>query len=150
MDTELIAVEGVPCPCPGRPHPDGDTVSLYPKMGLQDGAYAQGKIIAAMEGRADSDEVTALLMTLYCRKGVAAWSMVDDKGKPLEVTPEAIEQRLLSDFSVGRVVAEKADALYSPALIDPLRIAVGKSLRPTPTNGSTSPKTPSSRRRRKQ
>lgn len=146
---ELVAVEGVPCPCPGTPHPDGDTVSLYPKLDLHGGVYAQRKIIAAMEGKADSDEVVATLMDVYCRKGVAAWSFLDEKGKPLAVTPEAIEATLLRDYSVGRPVAEKADAIYSPALIDPLRLEVVKSSRPTPTNGSTSHKTASSPKPRK-
>jgi len=146
---ELVAVEGVPCPCPGTPHPDGDTVSLYPKLGLHDGVYAQRKIIAAVEGKSDSDEVIATLMDVYCRKGVAAWTCVDDKGKPLAVTPENIEAMLLSDFSIGTVVAERADALYSPALIDPLRLPAVKSSRPTPTNGPTSHKTASSPKPRK-
>jgi hypothetical protein len=146
---ELVAVEGVPCPCPGTPHPDGDTVSLFPKLGLHDGVYAQRKIITAMEGKADGDEVIATLMDVYCRKGVAAWTLVNDKGKALPVTPENIEAMLLSDFSIGNVVAEAADTLYSPALIDPLRLQVVKSSRPTPTNGSTSHKIGSSPKPRK-
>ena len=145
----LVPVEGVPCPCPGTPHPDGDTVSLYPKLNLHDGVFAQRKIIAALDSKLDSDEVVATLMDVYCRKGVAAWTLVDADGKPLEVTPEAIEANLLSDFSVGNLIAEKADSLYSAALIDPLRNGAGKSSRPTPIYGSTSPKTPSSRKRRK-
>lgn len=149
MDTELVPVTGVPCPCPGTPHPDGDTVSLYPHLGLHDGVVAQEKIIAAMEGKADVDEVTATLMEVYCRKGVAAWTLVDSTGEPVPVTPEMIEAALLSNFAVGHVVAEAADSLYSPALIDPLRNGAGRSSPATPTKRSTSAKTGSSRKPRK-
>jgi hypothetical protein len=149
MTDELVPVSLGACLCPGTPHADGDSVYLRPKLGLHDGVYAQRKIISAMEGKADSDEVIATLMDVYCRKGVVAWTLVDEAGKSLEVTPEAIEAALLSDFSIGHLVAEMADSLYSPALIDPLRIPVVKSLPPMPTNGSTSHKIASSRKPRK-
>jgi hypothetical protein len=149
MNTELVPVEGVPCPCPGTPHSEGDTVSLFPRLGLHAGVIAQRKIIAALERKADDDEVVATLMDVFCRGGVAEWTVVDEDGKPVPVTPDTIEVYLIGNYAAGRMVAEKADSLYSGALIDPLLMKVEASFPPTPTNGSTSAKTASSRTRRK-
>jgi hypothetical protein len=149
MNTELVPVEGVPCPCPGTPHAEGDTVSLYPRLGLHAGVIAQRKIIAALERKADDDEVVATLMEVFCRGGVAEWTVIDEEGKAVPVTPDSIELYLIGNYAAGRMVAEKADSLYSGALIDPLLKQVEVLSPPTPTNGLTLVKTGSSRTRRK-
>lgn len=148
MTTESLVPVEVPCLCPDTPH-EGDTVYLHPKIGLQGGAVAQRKIIAAIQGGAERDEIMGSLMDVYVRYGVADWTFTNGNSHKLEVTPENVEKRLLSDFTIGYLVADKADDLYSNALLDPLRAGVSKSSRPTPIKGSTSAKTSSSPKRRK-
>ena len=149
MSDPLVPVEGVACPCPGLPHPDGDTVFLLPKLGLFGGALAQRKIIEAINNKADRDEIMAALTEAYVRYGVAAWSFVDADGKPLELNPENIKSTLLDDFSRGSLVADKADDLYIESLLSPLRPAASKSSPPTPIGDSTPPKRRSSPKRQK-
>lgn len=135
-DSALIPV-AVACPCPGTPH-DGDTVYLRPKLDLRAGMVAQRKIIEIGSSTNDADEAMGDLAVIYCRHGVDSWTLVDEEGEALPVTPEAIENVLLADFSVGYPVADAAADLYNGVLLDPLVAKASKSSRPTRTRGSTS------------
>lgn len=149
MPDPLVPVEVGACRCPGAPHPDGDIVFLHPRIGLHGGAVAQRKIISAIEDKADRDEIMATLTEIYVRYGVAAWNFTNGEETPLPVTPENLEARLLSDFEVGYLVADKADDLYSEGLMSPLQIKASKSSPPTSIAASTSAPTRSSRKPRK-
>jgi hypothetical protein len=137
MSDPLIPVEVGACRCPGAPHPDGDIVYLRPTLSLHGGMVAQRKIIDLAGGESDSDEIMASLAEVFCRYGVVGWTFTDERG-PVDVTPEAIQERLLDDFSLGFAVSDKAADLYSSGLIDPLRERASKSLQLMQTSGSTS------------
>lgn len=140
----------IPCPCPGTPHPDGDTVYLKDKLDLHDGIAVQHLIIAANQptDRMDAAHLTGVLAEGYLLYGVEAWTLVDEEGHTIPVTQESIRGRLLSDFASAAPVAEKADDLYMASVILPLVKRASMSSPSTPTNGSTSvppagtPKTP--------
>jgi hypothetical protein len=105
---------------------------------------AQRKIIELVSDEANNDEVMAALGEVLCRYGVDSWTFTTEDGTPLPVTEAAITDTLLADFSIGYPVADAAADLYSAGLLDPLRVKVSKSSRPSQTNGSTSPATSSS------
>jgi hypothetical protein len=66
------------------------------------------------------------------------WNFTSEGGKPLPVTPGNIEERLLSDFSVGTLVSDAADELYAATVVLPLVERAARSSPTTTTNGSTS------------
>ena len=132
--TDLVDVS---VPCSTDEHPDGDTVSLRPKLGLAAGVTAQ-QTIQRIAKDTTSEEVTGLLLESYLRGGVAAWTLHDDTGKPIELTPETLQDQLLDDFIRARPIADKADELYFAAVVAPLVDAVSKSSRATRRKPSTS------------
>lgn len=144
-DPTLVPV-AVACPCPGTPH-DGDTVYLRPEPGLTGGILIQRKFVNLSVGGADRDEVFASLIETYVRYGVDSATFVDDEGKQLD--RDQVIDIILSRFSLGSEVANKADDLYSTELLDPLVERASKSLPISRTNGSTSPSQRSSTKRRK-
>ena len=144
MDT--VKVEGVACPCPGTPHPEGDTVELRARVGLAGGAQLQTLIVRANADGMDTAELTGKLVEGYLLVGVCGWSFVDDKGKPIPVTPDTIRSLLLDDFERASPVAEKADSLYEGPILGPLVNGAASSSRSTRTRGSTSQKAPGSRK----
>jgi hypothetical protein len=148
MVDSLVPV-AVACPCPGTPHSDGDTVFLGPKLSFRAGVMADSKIADIVNGSGNVDEVKAVLLETYILDGVKAWTFVDAEGTDIEVTPATIQAWLLSDYSIGVLVSEQADKLYSEAVSDPLARRSFPSLQTGPTNGSTSRKSGSSAKRRK-
>ena len=137
--TDLVPVR---VPCPSGQHPDGDSVSLRPKIGLPGGYEARRKIGELRDG-ATHEEVIGLLLDVYVRHGVAAWTFHDDKGEPIEVTRDAIRERILDNLDTALIVADKADELYSESVVVPLVAAASKSSQATPPATSTSPTTDS-------
>ena len=139
--TELIPI-GVPCPT-GQ-HPDGDSVSLLSKLPLPGGIEARRKIAELSEG-AGKDEVIGLLMDVYLRHGIAAWTLHDDDGKPLALTRDTLRARILDELDTALPIANKADDLYSPAVVTPLVKAAAKSSpasRPAPSTSASTESTP--------
>ena len=128
----------IPCPCPGTPHPDGDTVELREKLGLAAGIAVQRMIIEANQGRADTAELTGKLGEGYLLHGVEAWTLIDENGSLIPVNENTIRARLLTDFTVAAPIADAADDLYMAAVISPLVKKAERSSPTTPTNGSTS------------
>lgn len=137
MDTAKVT--GVVCPCPGTPHPDGDTVELRPRLGLAAGIELQNIIVQANREGRDTNSLTGILVEGYVRLGVCAWTFVDAAGKPVPVSPESIQSLLLDDFTRATPIAEKADELYEAMVVGPLVAAAATSSPSTPTESSTSP-----------
>lgn len=150
------AVEGIPCPCPGTPHPDGDTVYLRSKLGLRAGATLQNLVIVARnrhiasveEGAPVPDmtplaeaELTAELTEGYILMGVVDWTFTDPDGRKVPVHADTIRALLLEDFGMASAVADRADELYMPAVIGPLVKAAEPSSQDITTDESTSPTT---------
>lgn len=138
---DLVNVE-VECPCPGTPH-EHDTVGLRPKLSLRAGVMLQSFLrrnLAPQEGEPapDQAEVIGLLTEGFVSHGVASWSFVDAKGKPVPVNEKTIAEILLSDFALATPVADQADELYGGPVIDPLLVQVSTSSPDSQTDPSTS------------
>ena len=141
----------IPCPCPGTPHPDGDTVELREKLDLKAGMAVQRLIIEANSAtrKMDEAELTGVLAEGYLLYGVEAWTLIDEAGALVPCTKDTIRARLLSDFTLAAPIAEAADGLYMAAVILPLVTKAARSSPTTPTNGSTSAPQGGTRPRRK-
>ena len=130
------------CVCPptadGSPRHEGDTVTLRDTLG-----FREVTTIRNLAGTLDQEdplfvaEVLAALSEGYIVFGVASWTLVDDKGKPLPVNRAAIREHLLSDVEVAADVADAADELYGERVVLPLLTRASRSSRPTPTASST-------------
>lgn len=127
------------CPCEGQPHADGDVVYLYPELSMAGGMAAQAALSDAMDDGFDQMRLQELLAKVWMRHCVAAWTFLDDLGKPIPVTPDNIALALPYGKG-GRDVADKADNLYSRAVLAPLeeRYAAlsrtGRTRTPAPTS----------------
>lgn len=128
---EPVVVNVGPCRCAGTPHVDGDTVSLSKNPPLEVG-------LAASQAMAEdgADNIRIALGLAYLR-AIEAWTFVDDDGDPIPVTPENIRAALPWGKG-GDIVAEKADELYTGAVLDPLLRRLSNTSRGGPTAGSTS------------
>jgi hypothetical protein len=133
----ITSVSVGPCACPGSPHPE-DKVQLRPKLGLAEGVRLQAMVVEAKQNGVDAPTLTGMLAESYLLVGVSGWNLVDDKGKPLPVTPEAIKDSLLADFDRAAPVSDAADVLYREVAIGFLVKQAASLSRSTTTNGSTS------------
>jgi hypothetical protein len=127
------------CVCPGSPH-EADRITLRDKLDFHTATTIR-KALAMVENddpRSRTAEVLAVLSEFYVLMGIRSWTLVDDKGKPLEVSQSAIRAHVLESPDVD-VVIEAADDLYNEAILLPLLARVAKSSPPTPTDESTSP-----------
>lgn len=108
------------CPCEGSPHPDGDVVYLYPELPAPAGLRARSLLNQAIYERTLSQtEAEALVAEVWLSTCVAAWTFLDDDGQPIPVTSENV-LRALPYGKGGREIAEKADDLYGPTVMNPL------------------------------
>ena len=103
-----------PCECPGTPHDDGDVVFLAPVLSAAGGMAAQAAIDAGMS---DEIRLQELLWRVFRDHGVTAWNLEDENG-PVPITPENLELAL-PYAKGGRLVADKADDLYSEDMLAP-------------------------------
>ena len=135
---ELVNVT-IPCVCPETPHEE-DTVSLRPVLGLAAGISIERAVrdFLLASGRRNEDAILGTLVEYYVLHGVAAWTLVDEKGRAIEPTPEAIAEHLLSDYSIAKPIADRADDLYKEKVIGPLLSRGGSSSLTTSRNGGTS------------
>lgn len=140
MQPDSVGVPGGPCPCEGTPHPDGETVYLRTKLGLGGGTALQRLVVEANQDRADNADLTGRLAEAYLRVGVVGWTFVDQRGRPIPVTPESLQRLLLDDFERAAPIADKADDLYMGTVLAPLVKRVSESSSSSTTNGSTSHK----------
>ncbi len=141
----------ITCPCPGTPHPDGDTVTLRERLDFRGALAVRNNIgIARAEAGEDLDtaDVLAVLSEGYLLHGITAWTLVGDDGKPVGVSRAAIRERILERTDLAYLLADAADDLYAEQVVLPLVARASMSSPPTPTGPSTSPKRPSSSTRR--
>lgn len=135
----------IDCICPpkadGEPrHPDGDTVTLRPKLDFRSGLAARNEVIILKQEdeQATTADILALLTETYLVSGIESWSLVDEKGKPLPVSRANVRAFLEEHPEEAMVVGDEADGLYSEAVITPLLKRARAYSPPTPINGSTS------------
>lgn len=135
----------VGCLCPPKAtgevrHATGDTIELRERLDFRSALTARNTF--AMMKQEDPDtsaaEILAALTEVYLLLGIASWSVVDGKGKPVEPNKAAIREYLLSKPDVAMTVGDAADELYSEAVITPLVVRAQNSSLPSPTNGSIS------------
>lgn len=142
---------GGACRCAGSPHPDGEWVQFAPHATLDIGIAAHQAL------NQFGDDAMGLQMALtraYTRFGIVAWSFLDDNGN-LETLPserpdwKAALDRLVPWANGGEAIVQRADALYSKEVFDPLVRRLSERLRAGPTVNSTSRSRKSGRQRQK-
>ena len=140
----------VACLCPPNAagevrHPAGDEIALREHLDFRAALTARNTmVIARREPDATVADVLAALTETYLLVGIESWSLVDAKGKPIEVTKTAIREHLFSRPDIAMEVGDAADELYFQAVIAPLVARASASSPPTPTAESISAPTPSS------
>ena len=140
--TDPVAVPVGECRCPGTPHEE-DIVYLAPELSMPGGMAALGAIA---ESNGDSVKLAELIAGVWIRHGIVAWNLIDEDG-PRPVTEAAVLEQLPYGRG-GQVVAEKADELYSEAVLAPLQKRLGTLSRSGSTSKATSPRRSSTARRR--
>ena len=132
-----VVVDVGACRCPGSPHAS-DTVTLRGEPSVEMAAAAWG---ATAVGGTLWD-IQARYAGIWLHYGIVDWSFVDAKGKAELIYPGNID-RLIPFSQGGMEVFDKADDLYSDAVLSPLGARMSKLSPPTPTEASTSPSPPS-------
>jgi hypothetical protein len=131
----------IKCICPGSPH-EQDTIYLRPKLGLSGGVALQGLLLRmikeAPDTGIDADLLGGFMSEGYLVNGIVGWTLVDENGQPVPVTPQTITEKLLGDFEVAEPIASLADSLYYEPVLSPLLSKLRSSLQSSPTNSSTS------------
>ena len=134
----------IPCICPPKGdevrHPDGDTVTLREALDFHAVTTIRwaSAVIRESDPGADVAEYLASTTEHYILFGIADWTVVDAKNKPLAVTKPAIRELILGHPVVGQIVGDKADEAYGAVML-PLLNPAWTSSPPTPTDESTSP-----------
>lgn len=130
----------VPCTCQGTPHPEGDTVDLWPEATIDIGAAAT---VAVRTYGHDPVQLQVSLARAFVHYGIRAWSHVDARGNPVPVTPRDpdwpdVVDRYLPWARGGYEVAEAADDLYATDTLRPWLALSSKLSQPGQTAGPTS------------
>ncbi len=146
----------VRCICPPTPagdtrHPDGDRVELRERLDFRSALTARNTIALLKQDDPDVQppEILAALTEVYLERGIRTWTMVGPRGKPVEVSKDAIRRLMDEHPDVAMDIGDAADELYTEAVILPLVQRAQTSSPGTRTNGSTSPTTGSSQPRPK-
>lgn len=139
----------IPCICPpkatGEPRHETDEITFRERLDFRSAMACRQSIVVlrAEDPGTATGEYLAALTEGYMLYGIEAWTLVDAKGKPVEVTKAAIRELLLTQ-DVAMSLADEADERYGPQVLLPLLQAAARSSQPTPTDDSTSPPTDSS------
>ena len=139
MDT--VDIRARDCACPGTPHPDGDTVTILARPSLALGLAATADIIAAA---GDGSILAQRWQVTYIRLGAVGWNLLDIDGEPVPFDAQV----LLDDYGFSYNVADKADDLYSAAILRPLTERLNETSRTGRTSASTSQRVRSTPKRR--
>jgi hypothetical protein len=131
----------IKCICPGSPH-EQDTIYLRPKLGLSGGVALQGLLLRTIKESPqlgfDADLLGGIMSEGYLVNGIVGWTLVDEDGQPVPVTPQTIGNKLLLDFEVAEPIASMADDLYYEPVLAPLLKKLSISLQTSPTSASIS------------
>jgi hypothetical protein len=132
------------CICPpgadGQPHVE-DTVTLPDILDFRKTLTVRQYVSHERIGDESVPEFIVLLIEAYLLHTVAAWTLIDEAGKPLPVSKANIRGVLMADanMDVAEKVGDAADNLYSGKVFLPLMNGASSSSPGTPTTGSTSP-----------
>ena len=128
----------IACLCPPQGdevrHPGGDTVTLREQARLRGGARGAQPVIHAKTNDPGMSvaEVQAMLTELYLLSGIEAWSVVDERGKPIEPTTARHPRDPAAELEAAMTVADAADERYAEAVMTPLLARASSSSPPTP------------------
>ncbi len=135
----------IPCVCPpkadGTPrHASGDRVTLRERLDFRSGLTARNTVIVIKQEdpEAGAAEILAGLTEVYLLSGVESWTLVDAKGKALDVNRATVRQLMAEHPDEAMTIGDEADALYSEAVLAPLVKRALTSSSSTPTTDSTS------------
>ncbi len=128
----------IPCICPESPH-EGDTITLRDKLGLFEAASIRNAILVfkSNDPNATPADVLAVMGEASILAGVVSWTLVDEKGKAIEVTRQAIRDHLLTNIDVGMSIGDTAFEAYEAVML-PLLERAFKPSPASPTKSSTS------------
>jgi hypothetical protein len=144
------------CVCPpkadGTPRYVTDEVTLREKLDFRSALVARNTVAVLKQEDAEASvaEILAALTEVYLLFGIESWTLTDAKGKPLEVSKQAVRALMADHADAATVIGDEADGLYTEAVIAPLLARASTSSPPTSTSGSTSATTGSSPTPRKQ
>ena len=130
------------CVCPpkanGEPRHDHDTVTLKERMDFRSSIAIRNALAleAADGGELDMADILAILTERFVRYGIEAWSIVDDKGKPVPVSQESIGRLILTDIELATDIGDEADERYREAVMLPL---IQRGQRFSPSSPTTAP-----------
>ncbi len=138
------------CVCPpkadGTPRHISDTVTLREKMPFLGGLAARNEMSVLLNNdpEASTGERLAVMGPLFLFYGIESWTLTDAKGKPAEVSRQAIRALMEEHPNEAQDLVTEANVLYMEAVIAPLADRASTSSPPTSTSASTSPTTGSS------
>lgn len=138
----------IPCTCPpkanGEPRHATDSVTFRDRLDFGAGMIIRKAlmIVRTEDPDAGAAEILAAMSEHYMLQGIEAWSLVDEKGKPVEPDKAAI-RRFLNDHDelVFEHLVDAADTLYAEQVLFPLVRKASSLSQPSPTEPSTSPET---------
>ncbi len=133
----------IKCICPpkadGKPQHEQDTVTLPDRLPFRQLIAIRHSLAMAMNGPGVTQaDLVGALVEIYVVTTPVAWTIVDEAGKPVPLSRDAIEERLLTNYEAAEAVGEAADALYSEVVTLPLLTRASTSSPVTPTPASTS------------
>jgi len=136
----------IPCVCG---HHETDTVTLADTLDFRSAiAVRNSAALVLANDPGNGAEMLAALTEAYLIYGITAWTLRDEKGKPLEPSRSNIRERLLTHLTEAATVATAADDVYQ-AVVLPLILGVAESSPTGPTEPSTSVTTRSRTKRPK-
>lgn len=130
------------CACPDKPHDgkdgrdDGDTVTFRPRLSFAAGVKALRLIFTG-----DGEPAAANALPVYLTEGPEDWNLLDERGKSVPLTPEALEALPFADqYEIG----DQGDTLYGGEVVAPLLRRMSKSSETSPTTSSSRRRSPRS------
>jgi hypothetical protein len=135
----------IECVCPPTStgdvrHPKGDRVELRETLDFRSARSARTAIIFAKQEDPDIGvaELQTILTESYILFGIESWTIVDAKGKRVEVSRAAIRSFMEEHWEAADTVCDAATNLYNEKVVDPLVRRASALSQPTPTDASTS------------
>jgi hypothetical protein len=139
----------IPCICPPKGdavrHPDGDEITFRERLDFRSVAAIRWEIsiLQTIDPLVSMAEQFGAVTELSVLAGIETWTLVDEKGKAIEVTKPAIRERILG-CPYAQQIGDEADRTYQEVML-PLLLPGSPSSPPTPTGESTSPRTDDSK-----
>lgn len=131
IDTSAaVEVDLGACQCPNTPHPDGDRALVR--------SFLSGVDMLAIGAAADDPH---LQMVRLLNRGIKAWNLTDEKGKPVPINPQTVSEL---DSETASQLAAEIDRQFDQNTVP--NASSGRSPGGSPGKNSRSPKTPRTRK----